>query len=241
MTKLGEQMIREMTLRGHSVNTQRVPAGRFAARSALRSISESDLEPRGYGDPYRTGRGSQGSTHRSLCELSRNSIRPSDSLASFGRGSHSQALLAPPIQRPTSGQTLILPSKLGGQHARLRTRQFRRWITGSPSDRITRGKTRASQVTRTSSWYVPWCTRRLRLLPLGRAGFACGRTNEISWSHRNFSNPNRPAVPGRISSAYALAMLRCTQMGFCIELQPRCVACLSSPFIRVIGGRERKP
>jgi len=78
-------------------------------------------------------------------------IRPSDSLASFGRGSSS------PCQRPTSAQALILPSTLGGQHVRLRTRQFRRWITGSPSDRITRGKTRASQVTRPSSSYVPWC------------------------------------------------------------------------------------
>ncbi len=38
-------------------------------------------------------------------------------------------------------------------------------MTGSPSDRITRGKTGASQVTGPSSSYVPWCTRRLRLLP----------------------------------------------------------------------------
>ena len=31
----------------------------------------------------------------------------------------------------------------------------------------------------------------------------CGTTNEISWSHRNSSNPNRPAVPGRICLSYA--------------------------------------
>jgi hypothetical protein len=27
-------------------------------------------------------------------------------------------------------------------------------------------------------------------------------TNEISWSHRKSSNPNRPAVPGRIQTPY---------------------------------------
>ena len=46
---------------------------------------------------------------------------------------------------------------LGRQHVRLQTRQFRRWNTGSPLDRISRGEARTSQVTGPSSSYVPWC------------------------------------------------------------------------------------
>ena len=78
-------------------------------------------------------------------------IRPSDSLASFGRGSGS------PCQRPTSGAGACSAECLGGQHVRLQTRQLRRWITGSPYHRYLPRRDRASQVTGPSSSYVPWC------------------------------------------------------------------------------------
>jgi len=86
-------------------------------------------------------------------------MQPSDSLASFGRGFGS------PRQRPTSWGRRFSADSLGDQRVRLQTRQFWRSITGSPSNRNSRGETWASRVTGPSSSCVPWCTRSLWLLP----------------------------------------------------------------------------
>jgi hypothetical protein len=78
-------------------------------------------------------------------------MQPSDSLASFGRGYGS------PRRWPTSWDRCFSADLLGDQRVHLQTRWLRRSITGSPSDRNSRGETWASRVTGPSSSCVLWC------------------------------------------------------------------------------------
>ncbi len=90
-------------------------------------------------------------------------------------------------------------------------------MTGSPSDRITRGKTGASQVTGPSYSYVPRCTRRLRLLPhfgldpsspLLLFEKIHGETAVAFTQNRTLGSRNGTSFRGQVPTAHTLVCLR---------------------------------
>ncbi len=134
----------------------------------------------------------------------------SDFLASFGHDFIRKLRLLSSSMAYLRGADACSANWNGDQHVRLQTRQFWRWITGSPSDRISRGGTRTSQVTGPSSSYVPWCNTSPDSTPPSPLLFEklSGEINIAFTENRTLGIRNAHSFRSHVPTAHALACLR---------------------------------
>ena len=134
----------------------------------------------------------------------------SDFLASFGHDFIRKLRLLSSSMAYLRGADACSANWNGDQHVRLQTRQVWRWITGSPSDRISRGMTRTSQVTGPSSSYVPWCNTSPDSTPPSPLLFEklSGEIDIAFTKFRTLGIRNGYSFRSHVPTAHTLACLR---------------------------------